>query len=103
MKKLDFELQGELVFDTDEETDLIKLLLDYKSVLLETAEKCMPHILCKYTFDLTKSFGIFYNNIRILDEKDESKKILRLKLVDLYASILKDAFSLLAIEMPEKM
>jgi arginyl-tRNA synthetase len=79
------------------------LLLDYKSVLLETASKSMPHILCKYAYDLTKAFSSLYNNIHILNEENEDKKILRLKLVELYSVILKDAFSLLAIEMPEKM
>jgi arginyl-tRNA synthetase len=58
-------------FSSDEEINLIKLLLNYKSVLIETAEKCMPHILCKYAFDLTKAFGSFYNNVRILDEENE--------------------------------
>jgi arginyl-tRNA synthetase len=82
---------------------LIKLLLDYEGVLLETSLKNMPHILCKYAYDLTKAFSSFYNNIHILNEENEEKKLLRLKLVDEYARTLKDVFSLLAIEMPDKM
>jgi arginyl-tRNA synthetase len=92
-----------MIFENEEETSLIKLFLEYESVLIETVEKNMPHILCKYIYDLTKTFSNFYNNIRILDENDESKMISRLKLVDYYAKLLKDSFSLLAIEMPEKM
>jgi arginyl-tRNA synthetase len=79
------------------------LFLDYENVLLETAEKNMPHILCKYIYDLTKSFSTFYNNVRVLDEENEEKKVLKLMLVDYYAKFLKDSFSLLAIEMPERM
>lgn len=90
-------------FDTEDETNLVKLFLDYENVLLETAEKNMPHILCKYIYDLTKSFSTFYNNVRVLDEENEEKKVLKLMLVDYYAKFLKDSFSLLAIEMPERM
>ncbi|MDR0772477.1 MAG: hypothetical protein LBF15_05705 [Candidatus Peribacteria bacterium] len=95
--------KGNENFDTNEETDLIKLLLGYEDVLLETSFKNMPHILCKYAYDLTKAFSSFYNNIHILNEENEGKKLLRLKLVDEYARTLKDVFSLLAIEMPDRM
>jgi arginyl-tRNA synthetase len=71
------------------------LLLEYENVLLETASKNMPHILCKYCYDLTKTFSSFYNNIRVLDEKDMGKKVLRIQLIDLYANILEDAFNCL--------
>jgi arginyl-tRNA synthetase len=50
----------------------------------------MPHHLCSYVYDLTKVFNSFYNNIHILNEKDENKKIMRLKLISLFGIILKD-------------
>jgi len=63
----------------------------------------MPHILCKYAYDLTKTFNSFYNAVHILNEDDFEKKILRLKMVRLFTITLKDAFSILGIEMPNKM
>jgi arginyl-tRNA synthetase len=55
----------------------------------------MPHILCKYAYELTKIFNTFYNSINILKEEDESKKIIRLKLINLFTIILKDCFEIL--------
>jgi arginyl-tRNA synthetase len=63
----------------------------------------MPHHLCKYAFTLTKAFSSFYNAVHILNEADESKKMIRLQLVDLFAKTLKETFGLLGIDMPEKM
>lgn len=86
-----------------EEIDLIKLLGTYKEVLEKTADSNMPHNLCKYAFDITKSFNSFYNSVHILNEEDENKKIIRLQLVDLFSQTLKEVFGLLGIDMPEKM
>jgi len=55
----------------------------------------MPHILCKYAYDLTKSFNSFYNNVHILNETDSEKKYARLKLLNLFSITLKETFSLL--------
>jgi arginyl-tRNA synthetase len=63
----------------------------------------MPHHLCTYTYDLTKKFNTFYNSVHILNEEDESKKVLRLQLVDMFTQVLKNSFDILGITMPEKM
>lgn len=99
----DFNIDTKAIFKTDEETNLVKQLLDYKNILEETASKDMPHLLCQYIYNLTKIFSTFYSNIHILNEENEDKKILRLKLVDMFAKTLKDSFSILGIEMPSKM
>ena len=90
-------------FQFNEEFDLIKTLSNYKEILENTASKNMPHILCKYAYDLTKSFNSFYNSVHILNETDDDKKYARLKLINLFTIILKDIFSILGIEMPTKM
>lgn len=90
-------------FEFDEETTLVKLLLNYKNILIETASKNMPHILCNYIFELTKAFSSLYNNVNILSEVDAEKRNLRLMLVDFFSKVLKDCFDILAIDMPEEM
>lgn len=90
-------------FVYNEEIELVKLLLNYDKVLEEVALKNMPHILCSYSYNLTKAFSSFYNNVHILNEEDESKKSLRILLVTKFTQILKESFELLWIEMPEKM
>jgi arginyl-tRNA synthetase len=86
-----------------DETNLIKLLNDFNEILNETAKRNMPHILCKYSYQLTKAFNSFYNNVHILSEENNNTKDFRLKLVDLFSIILKESFTVLGIEMPEKM
>ena len=85
------------------EVELLKSILSYKDILNKTFEWYHSHILCKYTYDLTKTFNSFYNKIHILNEENQKNKIIRLKLVELFTLVLKDAFSILWIEMPEKM
>lgn len=90
-------------FENDEEIDLLKTIQNYNEAKLITAKNNTPHILCKFAYELTKSFNTFYNNVHILNEKDENKKIIRLKLLDLFITVLKDCFEILWIEMPNKM
>jgi len=98
--KLDY---SKAVFENEEEVQLVKDLWNYREVLEETVNKNMPHILCAYSYSITKSFSSFYNNVHILNEEDENKKIIRLKLIDAFSYIIKDAFEVLWIDMPEKM
>jgi len=93
----------EVLFKNSEEIELIKELLNYENILNDTAKTCMPHILAWYCFNLTKKFNTFYNNIQVINEENENFKNLRLLLVQKFSEILKEWFSLLWINMPEKM
>lgn len=99
----DFSKEIWVNFENSEEFDLIKILSNYKEVLIETSTKNAPHILCKYAYDLTKSFNSFYNSVHILNETDVEKKYARLKLLNLFLFTIKDSFNLLGIDMPNKM
>jgi arginyl-tRNA synthetase len=98
-----FEEQKNECFSSSEEIELIKMISKYSEILNNTSKTNSPHILCKYSFELTKVFNSFYNNIHILNEEDENKKINRLRLVELFWNILNDSFNILGIEMPDKM
>lgn len=99
----DFSKEIWVNFENSEEFDLIKILSNYKEVLIETSTKNAPHILCKYAYDLTKNFNSFYNSVHILNETDVEKKYARLKLLNLFLLTIKDSFNLLGIDMPNKM
>ncbi len=90
-------------FENEEEIELIKIILTYNDIIEKTAKFSMPHYLCAFSYELTKAFNNFYNNIGILNEKIESKKIIRLQLVELFSLVLKDSFEILGIKMPNKM
>ncbi|MBR7172534.1 MAG: arginine--tRNA ligase [Clostridia bacterium] len=59
--------------------------------------------LCTALFDFASSFSKFYNDTRILTEKQETKKNSYLALCLLILKAIKQAASVLAFEIPEKM
>jgi arginyl-tRNA synthetase len=52
---------------------------------------------------LVKEFNSFYQNVSILGEEDQDKKIFRVQLAKKVADTIKSAFSLLGIQVPERM
>jgi arginyl-tRNA synthetase len=97
------DIKNSWTFDLKQEIDLIKKIAEYNSIVLETTKNNMPHILCKYCYELTKVFNSFYNSVHILNEENVDKKLIRLQLVSLFGNVVKESFSLLSIDMPEKM
>jgi arginyl-tRNA synthetase len=91
------------IFETKQEQELVKKLSEYKNTLEETANKYYPHILANYIYELTKLFNNFYNNVPVLAEKDENKKLSRLALIKKTTDTIKDSFDLLGIKLPKKM
>ena len=59
--------------------------------------------LCNALYDFASSFSKFYNDTRILSEKDDKKKNSYLALCYLVLKTLKQASNILAFEIPEKM
>jgi len=102
-KKFDQDKIENNLLEDQKEIELIKLICDYKNILFEVTDDHMPHILCKYVYELTKKFNSFYNSVHILNEADENKKNARLKLIFIFSFILKDVFWILGIDMPEEM
>ena len=49
------------------------------------------------------NFNSFYQNVSILGEEDQDKKIFRVQLAKKVANTIKSAFSLLGIRVPERM
>lgn len=99
----DFNIDVDVDFEEQDEIELVKILSNYKKELINTSLKNTPHNICRYSYELTKAFNSFYNNVHILNEENEDKKILRLKLIKHFSETLKDSFWLVWIEMPNKM
>ena len=59
--------------------------------------------LCSALYDFAASFSKFYNDTRILTEKDDKKKNSYLALCLLVLLAIKQAAHVLAFEIPEKM
>ncbi|MDG1040648.1 MAG: arginine--tRNA ligase [Polaribacter sp.] len=85
------------------EKELIKIIENYPEVIQQAAANHSPAIIANYTYDLVKEFNSFYQNVSILGEENKEKKILRVQLSKKVSDIIKSAFSLLGISVPERM
>ena len=82
---------------------MIKIIENYPEVIQQAAANHSPAIIANYTYDLVKEFNSFYQNVSILGEENKEKKILRVQLSKKVSDIIKSAFSLLGISVPERM
>lgn len=87
----------------EKELALIQRLTEYPTVVRTAGDEFSPAVICNYAYALACDFNSFYHDLSILNEPDEAKKALRLLLAKNVGKVLKSAFALLGIEMPERM
>ena len=87
----------------EKEKELIKIIENYPEIIQQAAANHSPALIANYTYDLVKEFNSFYQNVSILGEENQDKKIIRVQLSKKVSDIIKSAFSLLGIEVPERM
>ena len=96
-------LNIETVTPNDKEIAIIQRIADFAAVVDEAGKTYSPALIANYTYELAKEYNQFYHDYSILKEDDENVKVFRLELSRTVASIIKRAFSLLGIEVPERM
>ena len=99
----DFSTQSSLVEMHEKEKEVVKQLALFPEVIQNAAHNHSPALIANYTYDLVKEFNSFYQNVSILGEDDLAKKIFRVQLSKKVADVIADSFSLLGIEVPERM
>jgi arginyl-tRNA synthetase len=87
----------------DKEKELLKQIQLFPEVIQNAAESHSPALVANYTYDLVKEFNSFYQNVSILGADTETEKIFRVQLSNTVAIVIKNAFSLLGIQVPERM
>ncbi|WP_289039035.1 arginine--tRNA ligase [uncultured Zobellia sp.] len=85
------------------EKELIKQLQLYPETVQLAAENYSPALIANYTYDLVKEFNSFYQQVSILGETDENKKVLRVQLSQKVSEVIASAFKLLGINVPDRM
>ncbi len=106
LRKADFDYSAALSKDFsfhEKEKELIKTLQLYPETIGLAAENHSPALIANYIYELVKSFNSFYQNVPILGIEDEKEKVFRVQLSNLVANVIKSGFSLLGIEVPERM
>ena len=85
------------------EKELIKQIQNFPEVIHTAAKGLSPAIVANYTYDLVKDYNSFYQSVPILGTNEISKKIFRVQLSEKVGKIIKNAFELLGINVPERM
>ncbi len=85
------------------ELALIKNLSRFPAIVAEAGKAYSPAVVANYTYELVKEYNQFYHEYSILNETDAVKRAARLLLSKTTAIVLRKGFSLLGIEMPERM
>ncbi len=107
LRKADSEINaklniGELTLHPKEK-ELLKQIQLFPEVIQNAAEQHSPALIANYTYDLVKGFNSFYQNVSILGADNEIEKVFRVQLSHTVANTIKNAFSLLGINVPERM
>ncbi|MDX1428023.1 MAG: arginine--tRNA ligase [Salegentibacter mishustinae] len=87
----------------EKERSLIKQLQLYPETIQLAAENHSPALIANYTYELVKEFNSFYQNVTILGTEDVTEKTLRVQLANSVGNVIKSSFSLLGIQVPERM
>ncbi|SDX30707.1 arginyl-tRNA synthetase [Lutibacter oricola] len=85
------------------EKELIKQLELFPEVIQNAATNHSPALIANYTYDLVKSYNSFYQSVPILACENEQEKIFRVQLSVKVSEIIKTAFGLLGIQVPNRM
>lgn len=87
---------------TRHERQLALRLLSYDGAIRETIDRCAPHRLCAYLFDLARDFTAFYENDPVLAAESGIRDS-RLALAGLTARVLAHGLTHLGIAAPDRM
>ena len=104
LRKADFDYSNPVTVEFHaKEKELLKQLELYPEIIQQAASNYSPAVIANYTYDLVKEFNSFYQNVSILGEENQDKKVFRVQLSKKVADTIKSAFSLLGIQVPERM
>jgi arginyl-tRNA synthetase len=87
----------------EKEEALIQQLSGFPEIVMEAATDFNPAVIANYLYDLVKEYNQFYHDYSILKEEKPDLKKFRLILSANVGKIIKIGFSLLGIEVPERM
>ena len=105
LRKATFDYSNEVTLADlhEKEKELIKQIQLFPEVIQSAAENHSPALVANYTYDLVKEFNSFYQNVSILGEDNLDKKVFRVQVSNSVSNVIKNAFELLGISVPERM
>ena len=106
LRKSSVETKGDTFLEYalhDKEKSLLKQLHLFPEVIQQAAANYSPALVANFSYDLVKEFNSFYQNVSILGAESTSEIRFRVQLSQAVATTIKNAFSLLGIQVPERM
>ena len=104
LRKADFDTTKSMTTTLHpKEKELLKQVVLFPETIQDAARNHSPALIANYTYELVKEFNSFYQNVSILGEENQDKKVFRVQLSKKVADTIKSAFQLLGIEVPERM
>lgn len=85
----------------DEAWEIIKILNQFKEILISSMNKKSPAEIARYLLQLARQFNTYYGKVRILD--DETMLINRLGIILSVSIIIEEGLRLLGIETPREL
>jgi len=95
--------KAETVSLNDKERSLLKIISLFPEVVKEAGKSHSPAVVANYVYELVKEFNSFYHDYSILNEPDLAIRDFRLVVAQTVGKVIKNGFSLLGIEVPERM
>ncbi len=104
IRKADFDYsENVLVVLHEKEKELLKQMEAFPEVIQNAAQNYSPALIANYTYELVREYNSFYQAVPILGSENKTEKIFRVQLSKKVADIIASAFSLLGIDVPERM
>ena len=88
---------------SDKEEGLVHTLVDFASIIKQSAEEYNVSLVANYVYDLVKEYNQFYHDFSILREENEALRYFRLMLSKNVALTIKKGMCLLGIDVPNRM
>ena len=88
---------------SDKEEGLVHTLVDFASIIKQSAEEYNVSLVANYVYDLVKEYNQFYHDFSILREENQALRYFRLMLSKNVALTIKKGMCLLGIDVPNRM
>ena len=105
LRKANFESKHDVLTSAlhPKEKELIKLLQNYPLVIQNAADNLSPALIANYTYELVKGYNSFYQSVPIFGAENENDKNTRVQISNMVGKVIKSSFSLLGIDVPDRM
>jgi len=105
IRKSDFDFSITITNYTlsEKEKEQIKQIALFPEIIENSAKTYSPALVANYVYDLVKQYNSFYQSVPILTAENQTEKTFRVQLSKKVADTIKTGFSLLGIDVPERM